>query len=581
MRAGRRAPRLCGIPAPAQPGRPRCTNVSSTWSPCSGHSTRSAGSQIPGRELAQSFTYHHYSLNTLNPADTAIDPKTPLLLGSLGISETDLLQLLALLKDQMPFDTAGNCTLDRRRLSLLYRHVRIARALNLRIEDFIQALQLLFGPSRLVLTTLDQIEQLTAFTAWLRTSPFSIAELRLHPGRRRNRASHLRQHERHRRPARPAGAGRPGPQPGRRPSRPPRGDLQRDRGTPGRHPRLHPSDLTSAAIQTALAATFTDGTPDTASRPGRPPRPRPPAGTGGGAVLQTEAGRRQRSATSAANPVRWASRTSRLSPAATSSPSASTVPSPSSRDNAAGLVQTGPRRLRIHRVPLGRQPGTAGRPVASGSEPPRLAVRRHGPARAPIDALSRLRDGLSTCLTLGINGYSLKKLGDDTSFAALAEARDVAIGAFSAKYPDETARAQTLQPYQDQINTIKRDALCDYILARRSDLKFRDHNEIYDFFLLDVDTGGCFRTSRVVSAISSVQLYVQRCLLNLEQTDPQLNPAVAAAHVDPTCIPADEWEWRKNYRVWEANRKVFLYPESYTRPRSPRYQDPAPGRSRR
>src|SRR5262245_18644975 len=26
------------------------------------------------------------------------------------------------------------------------------------------------------------------------------------------------------------------------------------------------------------------------------------------------------------------------------------------------------------------------------------------------------------------------------------------------------------------------------------------------------------------------------------------------------------WEWRKNYRVWEANRKVFLYPENWIEP---------------
>jgi len=27
-----------------------------------------------------------------------------------------------------------------------------------------------------------------------------------------------------------------------------------------------------------------------------------------------------------------------------------------------------------------------------------------------------------------------------------------------------------------------------------------------------------------------------------------------------------EWLWRKNYRVWEANRKVFLFPETYIEP---------------
>ena len=27
-----------------------------------------------------------------------------------------------------------------------------------------------------------------------------------------------------------------------------------------------------------------------------------------------------------------------------------------------------------------------------------------------------------------------------------------------------------------------------------------------------------------------------------------------------------KWEWRKNYRIWEANRKIFLYPENWVEP---------------
>ena len=27
-----------------------------------------------------------------------------------------------------------------------------------------------------------------------------------------------------------------------------------------------------------------------------------------------------------------------------------------------------------------------------------------------------------------------------------------------------------------------------------------------------------------------------------------------------------EWKWRKNYRVWDANRRIFLYPENWTEP---------------
>src|SRR5262249_4805765 len=30
--------------------------------------------------------------------------------------------------------------------------------------------------------------------------------------------------------------------------------------------------------------------------------------------------------------------------------------------------------------------------------------------------------------------------------------------------------------------------------------------------------------------------------------------------------PDRQWEWRKNYRVWEANRKIFLFPENWLHP---------------
>jgi hypothetical protein len=40
-----------------------------------------------------------------------------------------------------------------------------------------------------------------------------------------------------------------------------------------------------------------------------------------------------------------------------------------------------------------------------------------------------------------------------------------------------------------------------------------------------------------------------------------LEPEVA-----PSSIRARQWEWLKRYRVWEANRKVFLYPENWLEP---------------
>ena len=82
----------------------------------------------------------------------------------------------------------------------------------------------------------------------------------------------------------------------------------------------------------------------------------------------------------------------------------------------------------------------------------------------------------------------------------------------------------------------------------------RASNDLLQYFLIDVEMSSCMLTSRIKQAISSVQLFVQRCLLNLE-------PAVSPAEIDP-----DRWEWMKHYRIWEANRKVFLYPETYILP---------------
>ena len=86
------------------------------------------------------------------------------------------------------------------------------------------------------------------------------------------------------------------------------------------------------------------------------------------------------------------------------------------------------------------------------------------------------------------------------------------------------------------------------------DLKRKDANALYARLLIDVEMSPCMMTSRIKQAISAVQLFVQRCLMNLEK-DVALSTDAAL-----------EWKWRKNYRVWEASRKVFLYPENWIEP---------------
>lgn len=133
---------------------------------------------------------------------------------------------------------------------------------------------------------------------------------------------------------------------------------------------------------------------------------------------------------------------------------------------------------------------------------------------------------------------------------------DALLNVVRSRYDDEQWQ-RVYKLIRDRLATQKRDALLSYALTRQLPADFpgrRDADVLYEYLLLDVQIGSEVETSRIAQGIDALQLYVQRCQLNLEQG------------VDPATIPVDQWNWMKNYRVWEANRKVFLYPESYIEP---------------
>ena len=117
---------------------------------------------------------------------------------------------------------------------------------------------------------------------------------------------------------------------------------------------------------------------------------------------------------------------------------------------------------------------------------------------------------------------------------------------------DEDTWLSTLKEIMDAIRPQKRDALITYLLAVKPEMK--DENDLYEYFLVDVEMEACMPSSRIVQAHNSIQLFVQRCLIGLEPD------AIADVEKDPNW---NQWKWMKNYRVWEANRKVFLYPENW------------------
>ena len=86
-------------------------------------------------------------------------------------------------------------------------------------------------------------------------------------------------------------------------------------------------------------------------------------------------------------------------------------------------------------------------------------------------------------------------------------------------------------------------------------LLYADSNALSDTLCIDAQMSSCEPTSRLVQAYIAVQIFVERCLMNLEA------PMVI---VDENLDNAwSQWQWMNRYRVWEANREVFLWPENW------------------
>ena len=111
-----------------------------------------------------------------------------------------------------------------------------------------------------------------------------------------------------------------------------------------------------------------------------------------------------------------------------------------------------------------------------------------------------------------------------------------------------------LDGIQARLNEEWRDHLVPLVIFQLANPDIATPRDLYAYLLIDVEVSGVVMTSPVVEAISAVQLYVYRCLNNLE------------AGVTVTPGLAGLWEWMRNFRVWQANKEVFLYPEDYIQP---------------
>jgi hypothetical protein len=184
-----------------------------------------------------------------------------------------------------------------------------------------------------------------------------------------------------------------------------------------------------------------------------------------------------------------------------------------------------------------------------------------------VAQLVRLEQAFEQLEILGVSAeraWSWSSSHADSTIAADIHA------AVRARY-DEHRWREVAAALRDGLRERQRAALVAYLVAHGSDgaspHQFRNVAALFEHYLIDAEMSACMMTSRIKQAIGSVQLFVQRGLMNLE-------PEVR--------LPTDHagrWRtWMRSYRVWEANRKAFLYPENWLEPelrddKSPFFRD--------
>ena len=183
-------------------------------------------------------------------------------------------------------------------------------------------------------------------------------------------------------------------------------------------------------------------------------------------------------------------------------------------------------------------------------------------------ALSRL---LACETILGQTGIPAD-VSDWIAATVTSDTADAIKQSVKANYPEQQWLTLAKQ-LRDPLRQEQRDALVAYLLAQRAPGRRRHGgstpDDVFAHFLIDVEMCSCMATSRIVQATATVQLFVQRCFLGLE-------PEVTVdASADGDWL---QWQWMSQYRVWEANREVFLFPENWIDPdaalRTPRRSSP-------
>ncbi|UJQ20368.1 Tc toxin subunit A [Wolbachia endosymbiont of Delia radicum] len=178
----------------------------------------------------------------------------------------------------------------------------------------------------------------------------------------------------------------------------------------------------------------------------------------------------------------------------------------------------------------------------------------------PIDSLLKIKSLMDLVTKSGINSkvllslknlYNLEVGSDNNKWKKYTDA---------ARNLELSAGSEAKDEAEKYLAEQKRDILAKYMI---NEYKLKNMRDLYSYLLIDVEMSDCSVISPLKAALNSVQLYIHRSMMKLEEgvtIKPELNE--------------EKWKWLSHYREWEASNKIKLYPENYLNPTLRRIKTP-------
>ena len=193
-----------------------------------------------------------------------------------------------------------------------------------------------------------------------------------------------------------------------------------------------------------------------------------------------------------------------------------------------------------------------------GATPPGITPASLPGSLTDMAMLAAIAAALDATVKYGISGTTLVQLA---AIPATAQTASAAMSALQAQY-SQANWFGAIQPVEDTLRQNRRDALVAYLLGPGPATPvppplFFTTDDIFNYYLIDPEMCPCASMTRLLQASLAIQQFVQQCFLNL---------FFSGVSIDMSDSRWTEWSWRQQYRLWEANREVFLYPENYVLP---------------